>query len=44
MRDKEKMPEGLPANAIHLGTFTATGPGEFVLGVVKLKNDEPPPV
>lgn len=29
----------LPPGAIHLGTFSVTGPGEFVGGVVKLSND-----
>jgi HEPN domain-containing protein len=33
------MPEGLPPGAIHLGTFTAVGPGQFGSGVLKLSND-----
>jgi HEPN domain-containing protein len=39
MSDARSMPEGLPPGAIHLGTFTAVGPGQFVSGVLKLSND-----
>jgi HEPN domain-containing protein len=33
------MPEGLPPGAIHLGTSTMVGSGQFVSGVLKLSND-----
>ena len=39
MSDTPNRPEGLPPGAIHLGTFTATGEGQFVSGVAKLWND-----
>ena len=39
MSDTPSMSEGFPPGAIHLGTFTAEGPGHFVSGVLKLSND-----
>ncbi len=39
MSDAPSMPEGLPPGAIHLGTFTAVRPGQFVSRVLKLSND-----
>ena len=39
MTDTPTLPDDLPAGAVHLGTFTITGPGTFVGGVVKLWND-----
>ncbi|MGQ0557742.1 MAG: hypothetical protein ACT4PN_17565 [Nitrospiraceae bacterium] len=39
MSDAPKLPRDLPPDAIHLGTFSVTGPGQFVSGVLKLWND-----
>jgi len=39
MSDQPKRPPGVPPNAIHLGTLTFKGSGQFSSGVLKLWND-----
>lgn len=39
MSDAPKPPKVIPADAVHLGTLSVSGPGQYVGGVLKLWND-----